>query len=102
MNKELEDLKENLDDKVGDMTGELGQKRAEQMAKEYLEQLTLEEKLRMEPVFKQLLECKQEEFYKLWYPVVDLCLTKSYKVYNHVDRSLGYIDQILKKLRGNG
>ena len=78
---DIDKLKKQLDDQVQAMTEEHGQKFAEEQAAKYLEELTKPERILMKPVFDQLLACPQIDFYKLWYPIVDTCLVKNFKVY---------------------
>ena len=90
---DLAELKKQLDDKVFEITETHGQKVAEIQAKEYLDVMPEDQKLRMRNVVEQLLACNQQEFFDMWFPIVDLCLTKNYKVYSKVDRTLGYLSR---------
>ena len=87
----LAKLKKELDDKVFEITESHGQKVAEMQAEKYLDGMTPDHRTRMENVVEQLLACNQQEFFDMWFPIVDLCLTKNYKVYSRVDRALGYL-----------
>ncbi len=95
---DLAELKKKLDDKVFEITESHGQQVAEVQAKEYLEKMTPEAGILMEHVVNLLLACPQTEFFDLWFPIVDLCLTKNYKVFSRVDRNLGYLAHESKRV----
>ena len=94
---DVKKLKQELDNQVQKITEEHGQKFAEETAERYLEKMEFDDVDKMQSVIKELLACPQEDFYRLWFPIVDLCLIKNFKVYNHIDRSLGYVDGVVRR-----
>ena len=98
----IDDLKKNLDDQIQTMTEQHGQEFAKEQAEKYIEAFTPEDRQLMLPIIKALLDCPQIDFYRLWYPIVDLCLIKNFKVYNHVDNSLGHVAKVVEKIKGDG
>jgi len=99
---DIEKLKKQLDDQVQKITEEHGQKFAEETCSNYRDAMEPDDLMLMDAVFRMLIECKQEDFYRLWYPIVDLCMIKNYKLYNHVDRSLGYVDGVVRRTQPGG
>lgn len=99
---DIEKLKQQLDDGVQKLTEEHGQKFAEQTAAAYLEAMNQADNALMENIVAALLNCPQDDFYRLWYPIVDLCMIKNYQVYSHVERSLSFIDGVLRRSQGDG
>jgi len=97
----IDKLKQQLDDQVQAMTEEHGQKFAEEQSKKYLEAMTEPERILMKPVFDQLLACPQVDFYRLWHPIVDTCLVKNFKVYNHTENALGHIAKVVDRMKGD-
>ena len=98
----IDELKKNLDEQIQSMTETHGQDFAKEQAAKYLDEMDDPDKARMSVIVHALLDCPQIDFYRLWYPIVDLCLIKNFKVYNHVDSSLGHVTKIVEKIKSDG
>jgi ribosomal protein S17E len=85
MKDDIADLKKELDDQLQRLTEKHGQKYAERRIEHYVDSLSAEDFEVIKPVIDQLISCEQKDFYRLWHPIVDLCLIKNFKLFNRID-----------------
>jgi len=95
----IDQIKKDLNDKIEEITEQHGQDAAVEQAINYLDDMAPDDKALMEPVIRHLLNTPQVDFFRMWFPIVDLCLTKNFKVFNRVDKSLGYINGVSRKVK---